>query len=241
MGIFRRSEENGNKTNNQPPVASTYIQSDQLGTCGCIQWQGVYQKMYYHFLEIVAAIQACPSWCTWVLYDVDVLIHACRVSISSSLLVRSRDLIRQHYSNYSSYNPTLLVIVTWDSVGHYNFSTDLTNTFQAVLVTDGSASFVMFLYSELQWVQSMPKNSPTDIPRYQAFDYHSLNFISCFAMQSNSRICWQQLPLHHPWLRHRTSSISAHSKLKHQHYRTLSLQHNLSKYRYHMVGSTGHL
>lgn len=61
------------------------------------------------------------------------------------------------YPGLDDYVPTLLVIATWANVGHYNSSTDLTNSFQTVLITDGVNSFVMFLYSEIQWIEPDPK------------------------------------------------------------------------------------
>lgn len=62
-----------------------------------------------------------------------------------------------------------MVIATWDDVGHYNSSTDLTNTFQAVLATDGTSSFVMFLYSEIQWTIPDPKPPASYSVRYKIY------------------------------------------------------------------------
>ena len=81
----------------------------------------------------------------------------CRIATNSTLLETTRQQIEQFYPDLSEYMPTLLIIATWDNVGHYNSSTEQTNTFQVLLITDGEKSFVMFLYSELQWTQPDPK------------------------------------------------------------------------------------
>ena len=94
----------------------------------------------------------------YVPYDVLFL----RTTEDALLLNRSCEMIGQHY-NDDDFKPTLLMIATWVDVGYYNSSKDLTNTFQTVLVTDGVNSFVIFLYSELQWAESDSKSS--DIPR----------------------------------------------------------------------------
>lgn len=66
-------------------------------------------------------------------------------------------MIREHYNASQSFEPSLLVIATWDSVGHYKSASEWTNTFQTLLVTDGLQSFVIFQYADLQWMQSEPK------------------------------------------------------------------------------------
>ena len=81
----------------------------------------------------------------------------CRNTTNSTLLETTRQQIEQFYPDLSEYMPTLLIIATWDDVGHYNSSTEQTNTFQVLLITDGEKSFVIFLYSELQWTQPDPK------------------------------------------------------------------------------------
>lgn len=140
--------------------------------------------------ETTIRLQGCTPWSVCKSKNtMSNMLLFCRVSATPSLLNRSRDLIGQHYSGHSSYQPTSMVIVTWDSVGHYNSSTNLTNTFQAVLVTNGINSFVIFHYSELQWVESTPRNMPNDIPRY-AYDMHEGWFL-ILPMQSNSRVCHQ--------------------------------------------------
>lgn len=86
-----------------------------------------------------------------------IIFFAIRVSVDPVLLERSKILIRKHYNASVNFEPQQLLIVTWERVGHYNSGSDLTNTFQTVLVTDGIHSFVIFQYSELQWIESEPK------------------------------------------------------------------------------------
>ncbi|CAI8054869.1 Fibrillin-1, partial [Geodia barretti] len=59
-------------------------------------------------------------------------------------------LVLIYFTN--SFSPRELVVVTWSGVGYYQNGTDQTNTFQAVLATDGSSSYVYFLYKNLEWI-----------------------------------------------------------------------------------------
>ena len=89
-----------------------------------------------------------------------------RTSVNQSLLTMSGSLIQQQQTGFSDFQPTLLAIITWNDVGHYNFSNNLTNTFQSVLVTNGSSSFVMFCYSSLQWAEFQPKLAQNILLKY---------------------------------------------------------------------------
>lgn len=89
-----------------------------------------------------------------------------RVSSAPSLLDRCGAQIRQHYNNHQGFQPNMLVIVTWEDVGHYNSSSEFTNTFQAVLATNGFNSFAIFQYAELQWIRSESRDLLSTTPRY---------------------------------------------------------------------------
>ncbi|CAI8042991.1 Sushi, nidogen and EGF-like domain-containing protein 1, partial [Geodia barretti] len=73
-----------------------------------------------------------------------------------ALLSQARADVREVYPTFTAFNPTRLLIATWDQVAHFDsvvaFS-GLTNTFQCVLITDSSLSFVIFLYADdlIQW------------------------------------------------------------------------------------------
>ena len=75
-----------------------------------------------------------------------------RNTTDQELLYDVSQQIRHFYADLN-FVPTLSLIATWYRIGHYDFSTERTNTFQVVLITDGSYSFVIFLYSEIQWIQ----------------------------------------------------------------------------------------
>ena len=75
-----------------------------------------------------------------------------RVTTDPYFLNDVNQLIGHFYADLN-FVPTLSLIATWYRIGHYDFSTERTNTFQVVLITDGSYSFVIFLYSEIQWIQ----------------------------------------------------------------------------------------
>ena len=54
------------------------------------------------------------------------------------------------------FYPSLVFVATWDRVAAYSRnSRDLVNTFQVVVVSDGTRSFVRFSYGDIQWGGSM--------------------------------------------------------------------------------------
>ncbi len=89
-----------------------------------------------------------------------------RNTSNATLLNMSREIIELYFPDIGDYEPTLLVIATWDNVGHYDSSMEETNTFQTLLITNGINSFVIFLYSELQWTVPDPKPPDNNTVRY---------------------------------------------------------------------------
>lgn len=81
----------------------------------------------------------------------------CRVDSnpSSGDNIVIRDYIRS-LTTHSTYTPDRSVIATWYKVGYYQYGFDRLNTFQAVLTTDGSFSYAIFLYPTggIQWIQT---------------------------------------------------------------------------------------
>lgn len=59
--------------------------------------------------------------------------------------------VRQYFPRIPMFNPLMVIIGTWYRVGYYHTKVDRLNTFQMVLATDESRSFVFFLYNDLQW------------------------------------------------------------------------------------------
>jgi len=76
-----------------------------------------------------------------------------RETSNATLLEKAKSDIRGAFVNQMFFEPTTLFIATWDHVGYYSSHTDLTNTFQCILVTNGRRSFAIFLYANglIQW------------------------------------------------------------------------------------------
>ncbi|XP_069802885.1 sushi, nidogen and EGF-like domain-containing protein 1 [Dendropsophus ebraccatus] len=75
-----------------------------------------------------------------------------RQSTDSTLLSQATTDIRSYFS-LPSFSATWLFIATWDGVAYYGSSatSSTVNTFQAVLCSDGSLTFIMFNYGLLLW------------------------------------------------------------------------------------------
>ncbi|CAH1396121.1 unnamed protein product [Nezara viridula] len=60
------------------------------------------------------------------------------------------------YPTQYGFRPLAAFIVTWNRVGYYNSKSDKVNTFQAVVSSDGSESFVEFIYPEngITWLRA---------------------------------------------------------------------------------------
>ena len=60
--------------------------------------------------------------------------------------------IASHYPEAKSFRPSLVFVATWDRVEPYDFvARGLVNTFQVVVVSDGTWTFVTFSYGNIQW------------------------------------------------------------------------------------------
>ncbi len=88
--------------------------------------------------------------------------HISRNSTDSNLLMTIREEIRAKYSTNKDFEPTFVLVITWDRVGHYNLSTERKNSFQTILITNGNTSFVMFIYSMLSWTQPDSRDGSND-------------------------------------------------------------------------------
>ena len=58
--------------------------------------------------------------------------------------------IASEYSEAASFQPSLVFVVTWDRVGRYR-STGPENTFQVIIASDGTWTFIRFSYGVIQW------------------------------------------------------------------------------------------
>ncbi|XP_021368743.1 sushi, nidogen and EGF-like domain-containing protein 1 isoform X2 [Mizuhopecten yessoensis] len=77
---------------------------------------------------------------------------------SSDLLTRAASDVQSAFSDQKHFNPSMVFIVTWHKVPYYGASgkySQLRNTFQIVLTTDGTKSFVMFHYLRLDWSRNV--------------------------------------------------------------------------------------
>ena len=55
------------------------------------------------------------------------------------------------YPEAESFQPSLVFVATWDRVEAFLGSSDLVNTFQVVVASDGLWTFVIFSYGDIQW------------------------------------------------------------------------------------------
>ncbi|XP_033763976.1 sushi, nidogen and EGF-like domain-containing protein 1 isoform X2 [Pecten maximus] len=80
-----------------------------------------------------------------------------KLSSSQDLMNRAGTDIQSGFSDQNDFSPSLVFIVTWSEVPYFGASGDdllLRNTFQIVLTTDGTKSFVMFHYLKLDWASN---------------------------------------------------------------------------------------
>ncbi|EPQ01995.1 Alpha-tectorin [Myotis brandtii] len=75
-----------------------------------------------------------------------------RETMDPAILTRATKDIRKHFKDMAAFSATWVFIVTWEEVTFYGgSSTTPVNTFQAVLVSDGSHTFTLFNYYEINW------------------------------------------------------------------------------------------
>nr|XP_011730488.1 alpha-tectorin isoform X7 [Macaca nemestrina] len=75
-----------------------------------------------------------------------------RETMDPVILKRATKDIRKYFKDMATFSATWVFIVTWEEVTFYGgSSTTPVNTFQAVLVSDGSYTFTLFNYYEINW------------------------------------------------------------------------------------------
>ena len=68
------------------------------------------------------------------------------------LFDRLEQAIRDGHQDVGGFYPSLVFVATWDHVPSYDSnSEDLKNTFQCVLITNGSVTFAVFNYETMEW------------------------------------------------------------------------------------------
>ena len=59
--------------------------------------------------------------------------------------------VRSIFPEFPQFDARLVVVVTYDRVARFGEFTGLVNTFQTVIASDGSNSFVRFTYGNIEW------------------------------------------------------------------------------------------
>lgn len=72
------------------------------------------------------------------------------LSVSPESTAYITSLVNQ-WNTLETFIPTSAFVVTWENVTQYNGDPTLKNTFQAVLTSDGTKTFAVFLYGEINW------------------------------------------------------------------------------------------
>lgn len=86
-----------------------------------------------------------------------------------SILKATEDL-QNTFGNIQRFQPKSVFIVTWSNVGYHKRGIDKTNTFQVVIISDGTESFIQLLYPDdgIQWIQATTKIAGISDARAQA-------------------------------------------------------------------------
>ena len=73
------------------------------------------------------------------------------------------------YFNDYDFTPETVVTVTWDRIGYFPMQLDKVNTFQCIMATNGSSSYVIFLYLDdgINWYQA---NERDGVPAQVGFN-----------------------------------------------------------------------
>ena len=75
-----------------------------------------------------------------------------RQDTNSTIMDLVQKAIALEYPEAASFQPSLVFVATWDRVEEYGFDVrSLVNTFQVVVASDGTWTFVRFSYGDIQW------------------------------------------------------------------------------------------
>ena len=73
-----------------------------------------------------------------------------RQVINSFVIEQVQQELSSHYPEVGSFYPSLVFVATWDRVAAFS-SFNGRNTFQVIIASDGSQSFVRFTYGDIGW------------------------------------------------------------------------------------------
>lgn len=97
-----------------------------------------------------------------------------RQTQDENLLERASSDVKGHFQGYQDFKATGLFIATWEDVGYFPANSTKLNTFQIVLVSDGSDTFAILNYLDggINWITSEGKLGDTnkDPPGQVGFD-----------------------------------------------------------------------
>ena len=75
-----------------------------------------------------------------------------RQDSNSTIIEMLQQAVASEYPEAVSFQPSLIFVATWDRVEPFGFSdTGRENTFQVVVASDGTWTFVRFSYGDIQW------------------------------------------------------------------------------------------
>lgn len=73
------------------------------------------------------------------------------------------DLVHQAFAKEAAFASRHVTVATWNEVGYYDTASDLLNTFQCVMASDGQNLFVFFLYADIQWIRNAAEIPPAQV------------------------------------------------------------------------------
>lgn len=67
--------------------------------------------------------------------------------------------VKRYFSDAQDFDAKSVFVATWNKVGYFNSQSDRVNTFQTVIISNSSESYLLMLYPEngIQWIQSLGK------------------------------------------------------------------------------------
>ena len=113
-----------------------------------------------------------------------------RESSSATDLNQAKGEVLKAYSNLTTFSPSRAYIITWDRVAAYGASSSATNTFQAVISTDGVVTFLNFNFGSLSLLSKSIQiggNSGDGVNFYKFPDYLAAS-ISSLSTLSNINV-----------------------------------------------------
>jgi len=113
-----------------------------------------------------------------------------RESSRKSDLSKAKEDVLKSNSNFASFSPSRAYVLTWDKIAAYGSSSLATNSFQAVIATDGIISFLIFNFGSLSLISKFTQiggNSGDGVNFYKFPEVLSTN-ISSLSSLSNINV-----------------------------------------------------